>query len=114
MNEHLTDKKWAEETSVPGSILSAAVDVGPVLHQVAHDPQPAAGAGLVQGAVPGVVSMVHIADPPLEAVQHHLLDRTRRIGTANETTESFVRNFFSCYVAFRFLCSFNYVHPPEL
>lgn len=67
--------KWSRLLRlVPGSILSAAVDVGSMLHQVAHNPQPAPGAGLVQGAVAGVVSVVHVADPPLQAVQHHLLD----------------------------------------
>lgn len=64
---------------IPGSILSAAVDVSSMLHQMAHDPQPAAGTGLMQGAVPGVVSMVHIADPPLETVQHHFLDTSRHV-----------------------------------
>ena len=66
---------------VPGSILSAAVDVGFVLHQVARDPQPATCTGFVQGAVPGVVSMVHVAESPLQTVQHHLLDTRRRAQT---------------------------------
>lgn len=69
---------------MPGSVLSAAVDVSSVLHQVAHDAQPASGAGLVQGAVAGVVSMVHVADAPLEAVQHHLLDTGRHADTRAE------------------------------
>ncbi|TNN33667.1 hypothetical protein EYF80_056167 [Liparis tanakae] len=66
---------------VPGPVVSAAVDVGAVLHQVAHYAQPAVGAGLVQGAVPGVVSVVDVAEPALQTVQHHLLDRR---GSVNE------------------------------
>lgn len=69
---------------VPGSILSAAVDVSSVLHQVAYDPQPAAGAGLVQGAVPGVVSVVNVTDASLQTVQHHLLHTS----TTNKTRDS--------------------------
>lgn len=61
----------------PGSVLGAAVDIGPVLHQVAHDAQPAAGAGLVHGAVAGVVPVVDVADAALQAIQHHLLDGGR-------------------------------------
>lgn len=61
----------------PGSVLGAAVDVGPVLHQVAHDAQPAAGAGLVQGTVAGVILVVDVADAALKAIQHHLLDGER-------------------------------------
>lgn len=64
---------------VPGSILSVAVDVGAVLHQVAYDPQPATGAGLMQGAVPGVVPVVNVTDPSLQTVQHHLLDTRRHV-----------------------------------
>lgn len=63
-----------DTTTTPGSVLSAAVDVSAMLHQVTHDAQPAAGAGLMQGAVPGVVAMVHITDLPLQTVQHHFLD----------------------------------------
>lgn len=61
----------------PGSVLGAAVDIGPVLHQVAYDAQPAAGAGLVHGAVAGVVPVVDVADAALQAIQHHLLDGGR-------------------------------------
>lgn len=68
----------------PGAILGAAVDVGPVLQQVAHDPQPAAGAGLVQGAVAGIVPVVDVADAALEAVQHHLLDGRHKRHTRGE------------------------------
>lgn len=63
-----------DATTRPGAVLSAAVDVGAMLHQVTHDAQPAAGAGLMQGAVPGVVAMVHVTDLPLQTVQHHFLD----------------------------------------
>lgn len=60
---------------LPGSVLRAAVDVGAVSDQQPYDAQPAAGAGLMQGAVPGVVSVVHVTQPALQAVQHHLLER---------------------------------------
>lgn len=50
-----------------------------MIQQVAYDAQPAAGAGLVQGAVPGVVSVVHVTDPSVQTVQHHLLETGRHV-----------------------------------
>lgn len=58
---------------LPGSVPSAAVDVCPVLHQVAHNREPASSAGLTQGAMAGIVSVVEVAEPPLQTVQHRLL-----------------------------------------
>lgn len=58
---------------LPGAILRAAVDVGPVIQQVLDDAEPAAGARLVEGAVAGVVSVVHLAHSVLQAVEDHLL-----------------------------------------
>ena len=58
---------------LPGAILSAAVDVGPIIQQVLDDAEPAAGARLVEGAVAGVVSVVHLAHSVLQAVEDHLL-----------------------------------------
>ncbi|PWA13797.1 hypothetical protein CCH79_00016910, partial [Gambusia affinis] len=69
---------------LPGPVLRAAVDVGAVSDQQLYDAQPAAGAGLMQGAVPGVVSVVHVTQPALQAVQHHLLER-RGHATKSET-----------------------------
>lgn len=57
----------------PGAILSAAVDVGSVVQQVLNYGEPAAGARLVQGAVAGVVSVVHVAHSVLQAVEDHFL-----------------------------------------
>lgn len=87
----------------PGSILSAAVDVGSVLHQVAYDPQPAAGARLVQGAVPGVVSVVNVTDPSLQTVQHHLLDtnETRRQPMRAELSHFLFTKRDLCYLFIR-------------
>lgn len=59
----------------PGSILRAAVDVSPVLEEVPHDAQPAPCAGLVQGTVTRVVTVVDIADLVFQTVQHHFLER---------------------------------------
>ena len=56
-----------------GSILRAAVDVSPVLEEVPHDAQPAPCAGLVQGTVTRVVTVVDIADLVFQTVQHHFL-----------------------------------------
>lgn len=65
---------------VPGSILRAAVDVSAMPDEQPYDPQPAAGAGLMEGAVPGIVSVVDVTHPPLQAVQHHLLEKAT-VGT---------------------------------
>lgn len=59
--------------SLPGAVLSAAVDVGAVIQQVLNDGEPAAGTRLVQGAVAGVVSVVHVTHSVLQAVENHLL-----------------------------------------
>lgn len=58
---------------LPGSVLRAAVDVGAVVQQVLDDGEPAAGARLVQGAVPGVVPVVDLTHAVLQTVEHHLL-----------------------------------------
>lgn len=60
---------------LPGAVLRAAVDVGPVVQQVLDDGEPAAGARLVESAVAGVVPVIHLADSVLQTVQHHLLKR---------------------------------------
>lgn len=60
---------------LPGAVLRAAVDVGPVIQQVLDDAEPAAGTRLVESAVPGVVSVVHLTYSVLQTVQHHLLKR---------------------------------------
>lgn len=65
---------------VPGAILRAAVDVGPVIQQVLDDAEPAAGAGLMESTVTGVVSVIHLADSVLQTVQNHLLKRANTRG----------------------------------
>lgn len=67
---------------LPGAILRAAVDVGPVIQQVLDDAEPAAGAGLVEGAVTGVVPVIHLAYSVLQTVQHHLLKESQHRGRA--------------------------------
>lgn len=65
---------WAS----PGSILSAAVDVGAVLEEMPHDAQPAPGTGLVQGTVTRVVTMVHVTSLVFQTVQNHFLEKGRK------------------------------------
>lgn len=70
---------------LPGAILSAAVDVGAVIHQVLDDGEPAAGARLVQGAVAGIVSVVHVTHSVLQAVEDHLLKTGKHTHTEGES-----------------------------
>lgn len=65
---------------VPCAVLRAAVDVGSVLQQVLDDVDPAAGARFVQGAVTGVVTVIHVTHFILQTVQHHLLHKEKGRG----------------------------------
>lgn len=58
----------------PGSVLRAAVDVGPVLEEMSHDAQPASGTGLVQGTITRIVTMVYITDLVFQTIQNHFLE----------------------------------------
>lgn len=60
---------------LPCAVLRAAVDVGAVIQQVLDDAEPTTGARLMEGAVAGVVSVVHLTDSVLQTVQHHLLKK---------------------------------------
>lgn len=78
INNTASEKSFPKTT--PGSILGTAIDVGPMLHQVAHDAQPATCTGLMQGTVASVVLVVNVTDSAFQAVEHHLLDG-RKIGS---------------------------------
>lgn len=67
-------KKKSFLKTTPGSILGAAIDVGPMLHQVPHDAQPATCTGLMQGTVASIVTVVNIADSAFQAVENNLLE----------------------------------------
>lgn len=64
----------------PCAILCATVDVGAVIQQVLDYGEPAAGACLVERAVTGVVSVIHLTYSVLQTVQHHLLKRANTEG----------------------------------
>lgn len=65
---------------LPGAVLCAAVDVGAVIQQVLDYAEPATGARLVESAVTGVVSVIHLTYSVLQTVQHHLLRRANTEG----------------------------------
>lgn len=69
-----------EQVCLPGAVLRAAVDVGSVVQQVLDYAEPAAGARLVESAVTGVVSVIHLAHSVLQTVQHHLLRTANKEG----------------------------------
>lgn len=58
---------------MPRAVLRAAVYVGTVLQQDVQDVSPAPGAGLVQGRVASVVTVIHIFTVFLEAVENNVL-----------------------------------------
>lgn len=66
-----------EPVCLPGAVLGAAVDVGAVIQQVLDDVEPASGARLVEGAVAGVVAVIHLTHSVLQTVQHHLLEESQ-------------------------------------
>ena len=70
----------AYEWCLPSAILCAAVDVRSVIQQVLDYAEPAAGARLVQSAVSGVVSVIHLTYSVFQAVQHHFLKRANTEG----------------------------------
>lgn len=75
MKNKLSEQSFPKTT--PGSILGAAIDVGPMLYQVPHDVQPATCTGLMQGTVASVVPVINVTDSAFQAVEHHLLDERK-------------------------------------
>lgn len=65
---------------LPGAILCTAVDVGPVIQQVLDYAEPATGACLMESAVTGVISVIHLTYSVLQTVQNHLLKRANTEG----------------------------------
>lgn len=67
-----------ERVRLPGAVLSAAVDVSPVIQKVLDYGEPAAGACLVERAVTGVISVIHLTHSVLQTVQHNLLKKKKK------------------------------------
>lgn len=88
---------------LPGAILSAAVDVGAIFQQVLNYGEPATGARLVQGAVAGVVSVVHVTHSVLQAVENHLLKKADTEGESGSVCVGHGNALSSCFL-----------HPQDL
>lgn len=58
---------------MPCAILCTAVHIGPVLQQDVQDVSPAPRAGLMQGRVASIVTMIHVFAVFLEAVENNIL-----------------------------------------
>lgn len=63
---------------LPGPVLCTAVDVCAIIQQVLDNAEPAPGTCLMQSTVARIVSVIHLADSVLQAVQHHLLKEGRQ------------------------------------
>lgn len=74
----------------PGPVLGTAVDISAIFKEVSYNIEPSPCTSFMQGTVTRIVSMVHITNLILQAVQDHFLWEEGR-GCHQTTTVNLLR-----------------------